>query len=265
MLLTRGSSGAEVQLLQARLAERGFSPGTVDGKFGGGTEAAVIAFQRSEGLLPDGKVGQKTLMQLGLLAAEMATTIIPGVTVAIVSEMFPATPIGNIKANLPIVLEGLAGQRLDDRPMVLMALSTIRAETESFRPIAEWQSRFNTSPNAHAFDLYDNRKDLGNLGAPDGERFRGRGFVQLTGRSNYRKFGAVIGLGDGLLSEPEGASDPVIAAQLLAAFLETNEIRVKLALLDDDLRLARRLVNGGSHGLDRFTDAYRIGERLMAA
>jgi len=51
----------------------------------------------------------------------------------------------------------------------------------------------------------------------------------------------------------------------LAAFLKAKEIRVKLALLDNDLRLARRLVNGGSHGLDGFTDAYRIGERLITA
>jgi len=35
------------------------------------------------------------------------------------------------------------------------------------------------------------------------------------------------------------------------------------ALIEDDLKTARKLVNGGSHGLDRFTDAYEIGKRLI--
>lgn len=62
--------------------------------------------------------------------------------------------------------------------MTLMAVATIRAEAESFLPISEGRSRFSTSPSGHPFDLYDKRRDLGNRGSPDGERYRGRGFVQ---------------------------------------------------------------------------------------
>ena len=204
------------------------------------------------------------MAKLGLAVPE-DTAVISGVTVAVVSEMFPATPLGNIKTNLPVVLSALVDSSLGDKAMVLMALGTIRAETESFLPIAEGQSRFNTSPNGHPFDLYDNRKDLGNQSPPDGASFRGRGFVQLTGRANYGKFGKIIGLGSKLVDNPELASDPEIAAKLLAAFLAANEVPIKQALLDNDLRAARKLVNGGSNGLDRFTDAYTIGTRLIAA
>jgi peptidoglycan L-alanyl-D-glutamate endopeptidase CwlK len=150
---------------------------------------------------------------------------------------------------------------LNDKPMVLMALATIRAETAGFEPINEFRSRFNTSPNGHPFDLYDNRSDLGNTGKPDGERFKGRGFVQLTGRDNYQRIGAKIGLGDGLLQNPDLANDPDVAARILASFLKTREIRIKQELLDGDLRAARKLVNGGSHGLERFAEAFRIGQR----
>jgi len=150
-----------------------------------------------------------------------------------------------------------------DKPMVLVALATIRAETESFEPIAEGRSRYNTSPGGHPFDLYDSRRDLGNLGSPDGERYRGRGYVQLTGRFNYRRYGEAIGLGDGLEREPDLASRPDLAGRLLSAFLKDKERPIKEALLDDDLPGARRLVNGGSHGLERFTDAYRRGQRLL--
>jgi peptidoglycan L-alanyl-D-glutamate endopeptidase CwlK len=257
------SKGSKVESLQQKLKELGFNPGDIDGDFGPATEAALIGFQKSQGLLPDGIAGPRTLKALGLAGPEDVVTVVPGVTVAVVARMFPDTPLGNIKANLPQVLDSLVECRLDDRPMVLMALSTIRAETESFEPIAEARSRFNTSPNGHPYDLYDSRSDLGNQGPPDGERFRGRGYIQLTGRFNYAKYGQDLGLGDLLVKEPEKASDPVIAARLLAAFLEDKEIPIKQALLQGDLARARRLVNGGSHGLDRFTDAFRAGERLL--
>jgi RNA polymerase sigma factor (sigma-70 family) len=105
------------------------------------------------------------------------------------------------------------------------ALGTVRAETESFLPISEGQSRFNTSPSGHPFDLYDNRKDLGNNGAPDGAAFCGRGFVQLTGRSNYTQYSVEIG--QDLVANPALANDPVIASQLLARFLKDKENAIR--------------------------------------
>src|SRR5580765_845245 len=174
-MLKLNSSGPDVTALQQALQTAGFSPGAIDGSFGLGTEAAVIAFQRSKGIGADGVVGPKTATALGLASIPSVPSAVPGVTVQVVSQMFPLTPIGNIKANLPPVLDALVSGKLPDRAMVLMALGTIRAETESFQPISEGQSRFNTSPSGHPFDLYDNRTDLGNTGAPDGANFRGRG------------------------------------------------------------------------------------------
>lgn len=101
-------------------------------------------------------------------------------------------------------------------------------------------------------------------GPTDGADFRGRGFVQLTGRSNYRRYGALIGRGDELVKKPERANQREVAARLLAAFLQGQERAIKEALLDQDLAAARKLVNGGRHGLDRFTDAYVRGDHLIA-
>ena len=185
------------------------------------------------------------------------------VTVEIVSRMFPSTAVENIRAHLPAVLEALVEPQLTDKPMVLMALATIRAEAESFEPVTEGPSRFNTSPGGHPFDLYDNRRDLGNQGPPDGESFKGRGFVQLTGRVNYQLHGQAIGLGDQLVTNPDLACDPRIAAKLLASFLKRHEAGIKTALADGDLSTARRLVNGGSNGLDRFAGAFHIGQTLL--
>lgn len=271
-VLQEGSCGEEVKRLQQALKDKGFDTGEIDGKFGTGTEAAVIAFQKSEGLAADGIAGPKTMAALAIELDEQpekdtpiftSENVIPKVTVNIVSKMFPSTPIGNIKENLPFVLKALEDSELTDKSMVLMALATIRAETESFEPISEFRSRFNTSPNGHPFDLYDNRKDLGNQGSPDGANFRGRGFVQLTGRHNYTKFSPLIGLGNRLVTEPQLANEPDIAAKLLAFFIKSKETQIREALLENDLRDARRAINGGSHGLENFTSAYNIGNGLL--
>ena len=59
-VLRSGSVGAAVVTLQTKLKLAGFNPGPLDGDFGPGTGAAVMAFQRSRGLSPDGVVGPVT-------------------------------------------------------------------------------------------------------------------------------------------------------------------------------------------------------------
>jgi putative chitinase len=265
-VLKLDSHGADVIALQQALKAHGFDPGAADGDFGHGTEAAVIAFQRNEGLTPDGIVGPQTREKLGMPAAPsraLGADITANTTAAQVSRMFPQTPIGNIRTNLPFVLKALQDQNLGDKPMLLMALATIRAETASFEPISEGRSRFNTSPNGHPFDLYDNMRVLGNRGAPDGDSFKGRGFVQLTGRANYASFSDKLHIGNDLVDNPDKANDPTIASQLLALFLKDKEQEIRDALDLGHLATARKLVNGGSHGLDAFSDAYQIGQRVL--
>jgi peptidoglycan L-alanyl-D-glutamate endopeptidase CwlK len=264
-ILRKGASGPAVLKMQNALAKRGFRPGACDGQFGEGTEAALKAFQRSEGLFADGVCGTRSAVALGLANLPAPASAIPGVTPEIVCRMFPATPAPNIEANLPVVLDALVAPQLVEKPMVLMALATIRAETECFLPLSEGVCPANTSPGGHPFDLYDYRKDLGNQGPPDGERFRGRGFVQLTGRANYAACGRAIGLGNQLVNNPDLANGPDIAARLLAEFLKRKRVPILDALAAGDLRAARRLVNGGSNGLDRFTDAFTRGDALIPA
>ncbi len=262
-VLRRGMQGVAVEDLQRALAAEGFRPGAVDGRFGPGTEAALIAFQRANGLLPDGIAGPVTRATLEGGEAVQPADVTGRVDLELVSAMFPFTRLDSIARHLPLVLDALRQRALVDKPMVLMALATIRAETETFEPVDELPSRFNTSPGGHAFDLYDRRADLGNRGRPDGDRYKGRGFVQLTGRANYRRIGELIGLADRLEREPERAARPGEAARVLAAFLAGRCRPIKEALLEGDLARARRLVNGGRHGLERFTEAYRIGDAQL--
>lgn len=267
----KGDSGPEIIKLQEKLLAAGFNPGVPSGAFDVATEIALKAFQKSHDLLDDGKAGEKTLAVLNTfgtgdpvaLPTLIGKPIPERFTVAVVRQMFPATPVKNITANLPFVLQALQDVELADKNMILMALATIRVETEGFEPISEFKSKFNTSPGGHPFDLYDNRKDLGNLGRPDGDSFKGRGFIQLTGRANYKQHGAAIGLGNDLVDKPDLANDPAIAAKLLASFLKAKERRIKVALLARNFKEARRLVNGGSHGLSKFRETFLKGEALI--
>lgn len=65
-----GSSGEDVKRLQERLKEFGFYDGEISGVFDEKTEAAVIIFQESEGLTPDGFVGIMTQHELDLFEPE---------------------------------------------------------------------------------------------------------------------------------------------------------------------------------------------------
>jgi peptidoglycan hydrolase-like protein with peptidoglycan-binding domain len=65
-LLKEGSSGPLVKQLQQALKNKGFDPGVLDGVFGLGTKDAVRKFQKANGLVADGIVGQTTWKALGL-------------------------------------------------------------------------------------------------------------------------------------------------------------------------------------------------------
>jgi predicted chitinase len=185
------------------------------------------------------------------------------VSLEIVKQMFPGTPAKNIEKHYPFIMQAFKEYGMSDARLQLMAFATIRAETASFLPISEGKSQYNTSPGGRPFDLYDNRSALGNRGAPDGDRFKGRGFVQLTGRANYTTYSQKLGLGTQLVDNPDLANDPLIAARLLVYFIKDKQQKAIAALEDGDLGLARKLVNGGSHGLDAFSQAFETGAKLM--
>jgi putative chitinase len=259
-----------VLALQRQLRRVGYSPGPADGIDGPRTRAALRAFQGAAGLVVDGIAGPATWAALE--RASTASPVAPpaqspacmaAISVEIVCKMFPHSAAPHIAANLPGVLYALQAAQLTTLPLVVFALATILVETGTFQPVEEAVSKENTSHGGQPFDKYDNNAILGNKGSPDGRLFCGRGYVQLTGRSNYTQFGPLVGLPE-LVLDPHDATDPDTAASLLAAFIKSRKDKVEKALAANDLRHVRSLVNGGVDGLDRFEDAYCTGMRLLS-
>jgi putative chitinase len=96
------------------------------------------------------------------------------------------------------------------------------------------------------FAKYEGRKDLGNTQPGDGLKYKGRGFIQLTGRANYEHFGKAIN--EDLINNPELAEKPDIAAKLAVAFWKE---RVKPKVKDfNNTEAVTKIINGGYNGLE---------------
>lgn len=104
---------------------------------------------------------------------------------------------------------------------------------------------------------YEGRKDLGNTQPGDGRRFMGRGLIQITGRENYRRTGAALGIP--LLDSPELLEQTEWAAAS-AAWWWANHGLNELADAGEFEQITRR-INGGLNGL---ADRLALWEKAKA-
>lgn len=155
------------------------------------------------------------------------------------------SPVENVRKSLPGITKALTDAGIRDKKSFIAMLATIRTEAGGFLPIHEYGG-------ASYWAQYNGRSDLGNRpGTNDGVVYHGRGFVQLTGRSNYGTYGRAIGVD--LVKHPNRALQPGVAAKLLVAYFQGRGI-------DDRARAGdwggvRTGVNGGYNGWDTFIGA----------
>lgn len=224
--LRLGQKIPAVQDLQILLAHHGFmAHSDIDGHFGPRTEMAVKAFQNAKNLTVDGVVGTLTWERLS-------------------SNHFSDAEKSLIDCCRQCGVVDLA--------QIAYILATSQHESGQGRWMEEWDTG----------DAYDGRIDLGNTRPGDGSLYKGRGYVQITGRGNYVYWSDRLGID--LVTHPELAAQPDIAAQIivlgmrdgtftgyrLAEFVEGERI---------DFRRARQVVNG----LDRADDISAIAQRYF--
>ena len=101
---------------------------------------------------------------------------------------------------------------------------------------------------------------LGNKVKGDGERFKGRGFIQLTGRDNYTRAGAALGLP--LAQQPELAARPDVAAKV-AVWYWKNRVAPKIKDFSNTAAVTKK-INPASKGLQSRKDqfkSYQVAQR----
>jgi hypothetical protein len=154
------------------------------------------------------------------------------------------SPKANILKYWPLVWGKLAQYNAASTPSQIGAAATITVECPPWRPVAEYGEH----------PEYDTGRLAARLGNTpdadgDGQRYEGRGFIQLTGRANYALYGRLVGVD--LLNEPERALEPEVAAEVFALYWKRRGVGP--ACEAGDWRGVRMLVNGGYRGWDRFS------------
>ncbi|MDM0076918.1 hypothetical protein QTH90_21090 [Variovorax sp. J2P1-59] len=159
---------------------------------------------------------------------------------------FPPQAQANVAVNAPFLRAALQEFSISDARMVAAIVATIVVETPLFEIYEE--------PESMA-QRYEGK--LGNVNAGDGVKFRGRGSLGLTGRSNYARTSERLGLGTRLIDSPDDAKSPEVASRILVSWFADRDARFSQALQNDDVASARRLISGGTRQVERFETVYR--------
>jgi putative chitinase len=164
---------------------------------------------------------------------------------------------------ITVILDEWDRRKLPDTRWLAYILGTTYWEVgRTMQPITE-------RGNRAYFNKYEGRKDLGNVQQGDGYLYRGRGFVQLTGRDNYAKMSRYTSAD--LVSDPERALEPRIATVILFEGMIRGSFTGKK--LGDYFQLdgpsrwmdARRIVNGTDKAAEIAAIARKFNEAINGA
>jgi putative chitinase len=125
-----------------------------------------------------------------------------------------------------------------------MEITTVTRAAAFIGQLAHESFEFNALEELSTGMQYEGRRVLGNMNPGDGARFKGRGWIQLTGRYNYELFGEKIGLD--LVNNPGLAALPENAAKIAVAYWMEKKLN---SCADElDFGLITKLINGGMNG-----------------
>jgi putative chitinase len=268
MLLKIGSKGEDVKKLQAKLGLG------ADGIFGAGTAAAVKKWQAENGLTADGVVGDGTWGKMFSNTASVVKEdkiIIP--TVVNISSV-GGLKIDKLRGHIPDsviaqIPETAAKFNITNNLRLAHFLAQCGHESGGFRAVQEnlnYSAKglattfkkyfiseaaagpYARNPQKIASKVYGGRMGNGPEATGDGFKFRGRGYIQLTGRDNYTRFAKFIG--EDTVNNPDlvATKYPLASA---AFFFDSNKL---WAICDKGADAATvtavtKRVNGGTIGL----------------
>ena len=265
MLLKIGSKGDLVLQLQRKL---GINP---DGDFGQGTEKSVMDWQRRNGLKSDGVVGDVTWNKLfavvntPVVNSPLNINKLKGIVPDSVISQLPGV-INKFNINSSLRLAHFLSQcahesgnfsvvfeNLNYSESGLINIFKNDLDINKDRILSDLEKRkakeLQRNPQRIANFVYANQNGNGGESTGDGWKFRGRGYIQLTGRENYKRFTQFIGVD--ALNSPDIVANTFPLASA-AFFFSSNSLWSICDKGSSDavvLALTKR-VNGGTNGYD---------------
>lgn len=259
MNLRNGSKGDDVKKLQSKLGLN------ADGTFGPKTEEAVKNFQTKNGLTPDGIVGPKTWEKI--MAVGSTPQVVPQVGSLKLDKLKGHIP-DSILAQIPETAEKF---KIDTPIKLAHFLAQCGHESGGFKLVSEnlnyssdglkkvfpkyfpgnLSESYARNPEKIAAKVYGGRMGNGGEETKEGWKFRGRGFLQLTGKDNYTAFGQSIN--EDIVSNPDlvATKYPLLSA---AWFFNKNCLSKCVDASEATVTSVTKCVNGGTNGLsDRLT------------
>ena len=264
MLLKNGSKGDDVKKLQEKLGVEAI------GTFGPKTEAAVKSWQKANGLKDDGVVGDGTWSKLFGVSAPVATVVKEDVVIPSGGPLNLEKLKGHIPDSVIAQIPETAKKfNITNNLRLAHFLSQCGHESGGFKAVSEnlnysadglkkifgkyFPGNLNESyarqPEKIAARVYASRMGNGDETSKEGFKFRGRGYIQLTGKANYTNFTKFIG--EDCIANPDlvATKYPLASA---AFFFDSNKLWSICDKGSDDATVTAvtKRVNGGILGLD---------------
>jgi putative chitinase len=264
MLLKRGDNNEQVKQLQTKL---GLEP---LGIFGPKTEDAVKAFQAKHGLTADGMVGDKTWELIMGDKPVLAPPVAPATATAAPTGLKLQNLKGHIPDSVIAMIPDTATKFNINTPLRLAHFLAqaghesggFRAVTENLNygakglmgifkkyfPTAALAAQYERKPEKIANRVYGGRMGNGAEASGEGFKFRGRGYIQLTGKENYTAFDKTVD--DNILATPDlvATKYPLLSAAWFFSKNGLNSLADRGAT-DADVTAITKRVNGGTIGL----------------
>jgi putative chitinase len=257
--LRRGDEGPLVSKLQEKLGV------DVIGKFGPKTEAALMEWQEANGLKADGIAGPFTLSKLGIEALPTPAPIsIPNsgfkldklkghIPDAVIAQIPDTAARFNITNNLRLAhflsqCGHESGSWTAVRENLNYSAKGLMGIFKKYFSNATLANAYQRQPEKIANRVYANRMGNGDEHSGDGYKFRGRGYIQLTGKENYSKFDTTVP--EDILSNPDlvATKYPLASA---AFFFNSNKLWsiCDRGATPEIVTAVTKRVNGGTIGL----------------
>jgi putative chitinase len=265
-MLKLGSQGNLVKQLQEKLGI------VADGNFGPMTEKSLKEWQTKNGLTADGVAGPVTLSKMGIeiptikkepLKLDKLKGQIPD---SVISEISTIADKFGIITNLRLC--HFLAQCSTESGNFKLTLENLNYSTSGLMKIfsgyfpGKLAESYAHQPEKIASRVYGSRMGNGNEESKEGWKFRGRGYIQLTGKQNYQIFSNFIGEDCVVNPDLVATKYPLGSA---AFFFNNNNL---WSICDEGsseevvTRVSRR-VNGGDNGLQHRKSEFKRFEKLL--